>query len=54
MSGIDAYFAAKGKAKTREAAEASASQILSNHKVMAYLDSMRSASNQFKCHSKPL
>lgn len=41
MSNIDAYYAADGKAKTKRAAEASVSQILSNRKVSAYLDIMK-------------
>jgi len=41
MSNIDAYIKAGGNAKTKESKEASVSQILSNLKVKAFLDSMK-------------
>lgn len=40
MNDIDAYKNSKGKAKTVKAMEASVSQILSNLKVKAFIDSM--------------
>lgn len=40
MNDIDAYKNSKGKAKTIKAMEASVSQILSNIKVKAFIDSM--------------
>ncbi len=40
MNNIDAYKASKGKAKTEKAMESSVSQILSNHKVAAFIKSM--------------
>lgn len=41
MSNIDAYIAAGGKAKTKTSQESGASEILSNPKVKAFLDSMK-------------
>lgn len=41
MSDIDSYKNSSGKAKTIKAMEASVSQILSNHKVVAFLDAMK-------------
>ena len=43
MSNIDAYRNSSGKAKTQEAMEAGASEILNNPKVKEFLDSMRQA-----------
>lgn len=43
MSNIDAYKEAGGKAETKESAEASVSQILSNLKVKVFIDSMKAA-----------
>lgn len=44
MSNIDSYINAGGKAKTQEAKEASASEILSNLKVRSFMDSIKQAS----------
>lgn len=41
MSNIDSYINAGGKAKTKAAQEASASEILSHLKVKSFLDSMK-------------
>lgn len=41
MSDIDAYESAGGKAKTKESARASVSQILTNLNVKAFVDSMK-------------
>lgn len=43
MNDIDSYKASSGKASTVKAMEASVSQILGNHKVKAFLDSMKAA-----------
>lgn len=43
LNQIDAYRAAGGKAKTEESAHASASEILSNPKVKAFLDAISEA-----------
>lgn len=43
MSNIDAYINAGGKAKTKTSQESGASEILSNPKVKAFLDSMKQA-----------
>ena len=43
MKCIDSYKASSGKAKTVKAMESSVSQILSNHKVRLFLDSIKSA-----------
>jgi phage terminase small subunit len=43
MSGVDAYKASKGKAKTENAIKSGASEILANPYVIAYMDSMRSS-----------
>lgn len=40
MSNIDSYYAAGGKCKTKEAAEASVSRMLSDVRVKAFIDSM--------------
>ena len=41
MSNIDAYKAAGGKAKSQQAKESGASEILSHPKVKAFVDSMK-------------
>ena len=41
MSNIDSYKNSKGKAKTQEAQEAGASEILNNPKVKLFLDAMK-------------
>lgn len=43
LSNIDSYYEAGGKAKTKESAEATVSELLSNPKVKAFLDSMNAA-----------
>lgn len=43
LSNIDSYYEAGGKAKTKESAEATVSELLSNPKVKAFLDSMKAA-----------
>lgn len=43
MNDIDSYKASSGKAKTVKAMEASVFQILGNHRVKAFLDSMKAA-----------
>ncbi len=41
MSNIDSYRAAGGKAKSQESAEATVSELLSNPKVKAFVESMK-------------